>query len=466
METPLADCQAFLRERFHSTTLSPMLADKGPMTEQGTDREDEVQDDPSCITCDKLCHTRFGGVCEKSKRRMLSSKLPEVFGRALIDHHLKVGHLLLLKTEADDFLGFLGVCMKRPRLHILIEATADPVTNEVQLVDPRLFWTSHQLFERMVVDEQSKCVTVEVFKYALVLENDVLKICLGASVNTFKLDPSTKVHVRKKQLRLPFGLKSKREPKRRAKRAAKPTKKKGNRKQKQNAPVAVESEQPLGSKSPGPLPSSSSTNSTSSSSSSSSRSDTESGGEVEEPLPFSDDVVKEEKRARAIVERHDALVAAQVNLQATQPDQPDQPGSLPSSSSTGPSAVRSHAESKQLASQQMPKAQASTAVKGKFGKTFFSKDLGVSDISHAASARSTCFFCGGRIQKGSVRFCWYHSTVKPSVWVHAMCLQHLIARDGYLAHSRKQMNALQRVGNLEPSLQEALAGALAALPKQ
>ena len=187
---------------------------------------------------------------------------------------------------------------------------------------------------------------------------------------------------------------------------------------------------------------------------------------MEEPLPFSDDVVKEEKRAHAIVERHDALVAAQVNLQATQPDQPDQPGSLPSSSSTGPSAVRSHAESKQLASQQMPKAQASTAVKGKFGKTFFSKDLGVSDISHAASARSTCFFCGGRIQKGSVRFCWYHSTVKPSVWVHAMCLQHLIARDGYLAHSRKQMNALQRVGNLEPSLQEALAGALAALPKQ
>ena len=96
---------------------------------------------------------------------------------------------------------------------------------------------------------------------------------------------------------------------------------------------------------------------------------------MEEPLPFSDDVVKEEKRARAIVERHDALVAAQVNLQATQPDQPDQPGSLPSSSSTGPSAVRSHAESKQLASQQMPKAQASTAVKGKFGKTFFPKTL-------------------------------------------------------------------------------------------
>ena len=54
--------------------------------------------------------------------------------------------------------------------------------------------------------------------------------------------------------------------------------------------------------------------------------------------------------------------------------------------------------------------------------SFFSKDLGFSDIGVAASGRSICLSCKKFIPKGSIRYSWFHSRVRPHGWVHAHCI--------------------------------------------
>lgn len=62
--------------------------------------------------------------------------------------------------------------------------------------------------------------------------------------------------------------------------------------------------------------------------------------------------------------------------------------------------------------------------------SFFSKELGLSDAAVAISGRSMCVHCRTKIPVNSVRFCWFHSKVRPSSWCHSHCLYALTLASG------------------------------------
>lgn len=58
-------------------------------------------------------------------------------------------------------------------------------------------------------------------------------------------------------------------------------------------------------------------------------------------------------------------------------------------------------------------------------KTFFSSEIGLYEGGFATTARSICLQCKQKIAKDTVRFSWYHSTVRPPAWVHSHCVYQL-----------------------------------------
>ena len=82
-------------------------------------------------------------------------------------------------------------------------------------------------------------------------------------------------------------------------------------------------------------------------------------------------------------------------------------------------------------------------------KSFFSKFKGIDSVAIAVSARSKCYFCDNRIDKGTVRFCFYHNELRPSVWVHPSCIPHLLKREGLLADGVVKLEGLQSEGQAE-----------------
>lgn len=91
--------------------------------------------------------------------------------------------------------------------------------------------------------------------------------------------------------------------------------------------------------------------------------------------------------------------------------------------------------------------------------------LGVDEVGIAASARSMCFFCKNRIEKGTVRFSLHHNTKRPPAWVHSMCLPSLLCQEGSLmGPSKQRLEHLKNSGTLDHGLREAVSSALSAMP--
>ena len=58
--------------------------------------------------------------------------------------------------------------------------------------------------------------------------------------------------------------------------------------------------------------------------------------------------------------------------------------------------------------------------------SFFNKERGLHEGAIAVSSRAICLGCKKVIEKGTVRFSWFHSCVRPNGWIHAHCTMQYI----------------------------------------
>lgn len=415
-QTTDEECEEFLKKAFHSVQYQLQATLPVP---EGSDHEQEHSVDQ----VRKTCHAEFGGLCELSTHRALVGKLVRVLNRAFQDNDVKVGNLVVLRSESLHFLGFLGVCMARPMLHTLVEAKLRLDDDVVSFVNPSLdtpsakVLTSHEFFHQMAISGPITHVTVEVWNYTVSLQSG-LQIHLGDKKAEFDLDPAQRQVVRKPHVRTRFNLKLKNKRRKRTSRARKSSKKKST--------LAVAAKR---NKRQNDKQSQSGTSDSSATSTVSGKSEGPNTAEdlIEAHTFLSENFQSEDASAKVLIEEHERVRDEVEAVYTTQPE--------PASSSQV-----SHSE-------QPPKVIAEQKAQAKQGKgysSFFSKQCGLEEVAVAVSNRSSCYYCKNRIAKGSVRCSWYHNVLRPSAWVHEGCLTHLILRDGFLSETKKRLALLKR----------------------
>lgn len=435
-ESSTSTCSEFLRLAIHTpfTELDAPTA----TNENGIDNDSESDIDLADVGM--TCHQQFGGLCQQDQSLDVICKPVKVFNRALLEHDVKVGSLLFMSTDSFSYFGFLGVCMARPLLHVLIEPDQDEgnflFSGEVH------FETSHQLFQRMIAEGGSS-VQVEIWRYSLLMKgtNNGLFVKALGKVKDFTLDKNTKLTVRKPRPKLRVRLsapasKTKklqglRQKKKKHKRKAAGNQQGFHQTWEEEASLAACSEA--------------------------------SDGSTTEVDPLKDVDLHEETeqyQQSAEANREEAKVNRMMESQMVLLDAAaDAAGSSEVASSSshvvprgGSDAVKSEpatttADSSKPSTPSLPPS------------SYFAKGIGLDSCAEAVSARSSCFYCNNKIAKGEVRFSWYHNTRRPSVWVHQGCLRHLYQREG-LANQVSQR--LSELANIYPHNDSPIGFAVAA----
>lgn len=465
--TPVTQCESCVSDRFHARTSGLATNESAAEQEQSADGLSD-KDMDHVISVDKICHHQHGGLCHQSDVTRRAARLVQVFDRALTDHHLKVGQLLQISMRSDSILVFLGICMKKPKLHVLMEAhlnVDDGMVSSLDAPTQPACMTSHQLFHKMLAHDDAQGqlslklqLKIEVRSYDLLWQQNRTTIQMGSLVKTIDLDPSAKITIRKPRVKLAFGMKVQKK-----KRAIPKNVKRKNKKSEREGPKRSLTK-----------PASQSISSERCSSSSSSDSDSSDSDKdiafeaVEEPVPVSEEMVKEEKRAMKILNTHEKVTHMHDSLVESLHQHESFLASASTSSSSGRKQQDVDVSSQATSAAPAPKAVHNlpeVPPRRPPVKTFFSQTLGVDSVDHAASGRSVCFHCKSRIERQAIRFCWYHDPKKPSAWVHASCLPHVIKENGHLIESRQCLERLKESGTLAHTLQEAVSNALSSLPK-
>ena len=329
----------------------------------------------------------FDFLCHLDPLYDVVKKLVYAFGKQLDHNKLLPGTLIMFSSDAcnNSIVCFLGVVMKKPLVHMLIEATVtDSHVTEVAIKlyngVPRVL-TSHELFLHLlqnrlgsVKPEQVK-VTLQVWEcQAFLHEGHTLKSNPEIHVGDFEFTSATAVPKdtsnKKTEIKLPFGLNVQKKPRKTRKTVAKKKMQKGN--EAKAAPPKKWMHETMPD----------SANESSDSLSSDSEMEIDPNEESEKAAPMSETVESEIKQIPKLakeIETMDTLREATAAAFKT---------------NSGGYAARS----------------------------FFSKEIGLSEGGLAASARSVCLHCKKPIPKGSIRFSWYYSQVRPHGWIHGYCL--------------------------------------------
>lgn len=350
-------------------------------------------------------------------------KLEACFKYNLVENKVTPGMLLVFSSAqcVESHACFLGVVLKKPSVHMLAEAsiTDENQVNEVQLAlalgAPKVL-TSQQLFSQFCRDASSSAdqviVKVEVWQCKAFLHGrDQLKSNIDKQVAAFSLTQSG-FRRAKPVVKLPFGLTDRKPRKKttrtrtvikvqaKTKTARKTAKGKGDF---ENVVRHL-----VGSSDEG-------ANSESSESSEEEDIEIEANDESEVVAPASSTIAKEEKsfpELKAEVEQLDQL----------------------------------RAEAAAALKQNSAKAAATSS--------YFSREIGLSEGAIAVSARSVCLSCKKQIPKGTVRFSWYHSVVRPPAWIHHFCLVTHAKHTGLSAETcRKLEKIIEATGRASSSSQ-------------
>lgn len=412
-ECGIQEVDNFVHNQFHSTVEAALHANvlTAHEGEEQSESDEAVQ-----VEIWKTCHLEFGGLCQNTPHISVICKLVKLFSRC----DLKAGRLFFMTTSSGSFLGFLGVCLQRPHLQTFVEVKLDATLDQVSIATASdghpIILTSHQVFQQLVTDP-SEVIIAEVWEYEIFQHGAGIIIqvsdpLLESGTARYTLDPTAKVEAKRPKRRLMFGLKirSRKKSKKNvsmSKKVKKKRKKRGTRLEN-----AIDND-----------------NAKTNSSSSSSEFGVEDNGlqlpESELYQPMSSEAAAEEAEATEIILEHEAFVA-------------DNP---PSSS-----GARKNPHGNE---------------RSRPGKSFFSKVKGIDSVAIAVTARSKCYFCDNRIEKGTVRFCFYHNELRPSVRVHPSCIPHLLKREGLLADGVVKLESLQSEGQPNSLVLKAVREVLA-----
>ena len=100
-------------------------------------------------------------------------------------------------------MGFLGLRMSKPILHVFVKAFLDPVSDAIVVsqpqnldvnnadIPPLSFDTSHVLFNQLVSNEESQ-VQVEVLGYSVLMDGKKMLLQSLGVEKQFTLDPQPK----------------------------------------------------------------------------------------------------------------------------------------------------------------------------------------------------------------------------------------------------------------------------------
>ena len=428
------DCLDFLGRAFHSTI----------------PRDDHDDSSDSEVEVADTCHKKFGGLCQHSRQTEVACKLSRILNRSIVDNDIEIGSLLLLTTGLDSFMGFLGSCMKKPILQTFLKASRDPISGEISFRNPIVqgpncdltFTTGHKLFSQISVEDEP--VHVQVWDYRAQVRGSGLMIQSTEVRKEFTLDPTAKISVRKPRGKVAFGkniLKKRRQEQSKQKKQQRSAQSKSKGQRKSRKEENKQKKKRKRAKKEENSSSDSSDSSDSSRSKSVNKICDDSGQplsnhdqESEVVIPVSAAAKQEDTDANALILEQD--LAKDRAIEAADQQAPAATAEAASSSSTMPAVQgRNPKDSKPV-----------TVSRG----TFFSATVGLDDIGIAVSARSSCYYCQNKIGKGSIRFCWHHSTLRPSVWVHKNCLIPLARRDKLESQVKGRLEQL-RAKPIEPA---------------
>ena len=426
LESSTNMCSEFLHSAFHT----PFTALDAPTATNDNDSESDIDLADVGVTC----HHQFGGLCRQDQSLDVICKLVKVFNRALLDHNVKVGSLLFMNTDSSSYFGFLGVCMARPMLHVLIEPEQEG-TNFLFSGEVR-FETSHQLFQRMIAGGGNS-VQVEIWQYSVHMKGTNKGLCVEAlgKVRGFTLDKNTRLTVRKARRKLRFQLK--------ALAKKKPPKKKQHKRKtagNQQGSSQIENCEEEASLAAG-----------SEAASDGSKTEVDSLKNVDlleetEQYQHSAEANQEEAKVNRMMESqmafHDAAADAFESASSSSHVVP-----RGESDAVKTEPATSTADSSKHPPRSLPPS------------SYFSKGIGLDSCAIAVTARSSCFYCNNKIAKGDVRFSWYHNTRRPSVWIHKGCLRYLYQREGLADQVSLRLSQL---ANTHPSGDSPRGSAVAA----
>ncbi len=409
------ECSHFLRKAFHAPF----------------DAFEEVPDfDERFCPHDRTCLEEFG-MCQDSlfcKGPGSAAAFVKQFDRALVDNSVKVGDLLLLTAEqsSESKMFFLGVCTKRPTAHILLHAHIDNggmcafSANESGHLE---ISTSHAMFHKILSHARAavKEMRVEVWSYVVIhgQEAPFIRVESVDLLKSFTVNLDTKHVKRKPHFKLPFGFKIRKKKKQQHRPKPKPrAKARAELKTSKSADVATDSDREH-------LASSSSSDSrTGLLNAANGQSEPSSIDGVESEIrPVSELAKQEEATADLLIAEHEACKSA---------------------ASTAATAVLAYEQK----------------------SSFFAKEVGLHEAAIAVSGRSVCYFCKEKIPKGSVRFSYHHSRLRPSNWVHATCLVGLARKEKCEQQVSERLRVLSNDFRSKSQSSESDFPALAAAAQQ
>ena len=332
-------------------------------------------------------------VCRLNEHFESLKILSRNFWDLIKQHHVSSGDLLLFTMEegGEQHAYFLGTMLRRPLQQILIKAAVEDSQVQFSLKNGRPeILTANELFlfflqsapdvgQLKLQVEGWKCQAFLDSRHVLKTNADVQSATF--TVTTARLQSSSS---KKPRVDLPFGLKMPSKPRKRKAASKKPAKPKASKKAAMflHSEGVIELSSNSGSEKGNVLSDSSNGNDAS---------DESDGGEI--------DANKESER---VVPVFDIVAIEQQSMQDVAKE------------------IESSDWSREQTAEDIRKNKATPR------SSFFSKRLGLDEASIAVSGRSVCLACKKMIPKGSVRFSWFHSCVRPSGWVHSQCLlQHI-----------------------------------------
>lgn len=353
-------------------------------------------------------------ICRKNCHYPRMQQLVKDLSWRLEEHKVEPASLLLFTVDSHSMPLILGVSMKKPITHIFVNGALD--AEQVALTDafgtiPQ-FQSSHQLMLELLRrhspdPSDTLVVSVDVWACSAFIDpGGMLKSSPETLLCDFTISSEKKTKKKPVVVKLPFGLDQRLKDLRAKKRESQP-RTKVQKKSKTKATKAG----PLLKKS---LP----TESSSSSANSDSEFAEDPNEEEEQSAPMSKVVAAEEKTVQEVaqeVEDDDTQRAATADS-----------------------------------------AQATLSVQGQ-SKSFFARQLGLDSAGLASSGRSVCLHCKVKTPINSVRFCWYHSKLKPSAWCHSHCLVPLVKATGMRETTMPKLKEIAKKAQPNPHVFSAVA---------
>jgi len=388
-----AEIEQSLSSSFHK----PL--EKSHMPETADDKDDQF-----------TYHLRpcFDFLCHLDPLYDVVEKLVLGFGKQLDHNKLLPGNLLMFSSDgcSNSIVCFLGVVLKKPLVHMLIEAAVtdgDVTEVAIKLYNgaPRVL-TSDELFLQLLrnrldsVNPAEFKVTLQVWEcQAFLHEGHTLKSNPEILVGDFEFTSETTIPKdisnKKAAIKLPFGLNMPRKTRKTRKTVAKKKMQKGDEAK------AAPHKKKMHEKMPD------SSNESGDSLSFDSESEIDPNEESERAVPMSETVKSGMEQIADLAEEIQHMDSLREAAAA---------------------AIKTNSGGSRAAG------------------SYFSNEIGMSEGGLAASARSVCLHCKKPIPKASIRFSWYYSRVRPPGWIHGYCLSSHVKESKLVEETKVKLRAM------------------------